>query len=260
MDRPTGGSLSLLWLGFTDEEKLTAIMPTFDIIAFDADDTLWHNERLYVDAQARFAQLLARYHNPEWIGERLYQTETQNIQHFGYGIKAFALSMIETAVELTEGRLTGQDVQTLIDLAKEMLGADVQLLDHVGETIPLLAASYRLMLITKGDLLDQETKVSRSGLGQYFQSIEVVSQKTHEIYERVLNRYFIVPERFLMVGNSLKSDILPILELGGSAVYIPYETTSLHEVASPPTDGQTGYYLLEHIGQLPALLERLERP
>jgi putative hydrolase of the HAD superfamily len=110
-------------------------MLPFDVIAFDADDTLWHNERLYVNAQARFAQLLARYHNPEWIGERLYQTETQNIQHFGYGVKAFALSMIETAVELTEGRLTGQDVQRLIDLAKEMLGADVQLLDHVGETI-----------------------------------------------------------------------------------------------------------------------------
>ena len=232
-------------------------MSTFDVIAFDADDTLWHNERLYVNAQARFAQLLARYHNPEWIGERLYRTETQNIQHFGYGVKAFALSMIETAVDLTEGRLTGQDVQALIDLAKEMLSAEVQLLEHVGETIPQLAASYRLMLITKGDLLDQETKITRSGLGQYFQHIEVVSQKTREIYERVLKRYSIAPERFLMVGNSLKSDILPILELGGNAVHIPYETTWLHEVASPPPTGQTGYYPLEHIGQLPVLLEQL---
>jgi putative hydrolase of the HAD superfamily len=234
-------------------------MSNFDVIAFDADDTLWHNERLYVNAQARFVQLLAHYHNPEWIGERLYQTETQNIQHFGYGIKAFALSMIETAVELTEGRLTGQDVQALIDLAKEMLSAEVQLLDHVGETIPQLAARYRLMVITKGDLLDQETKISRSGLGQYFQHIEVVSQKTRETYERVLNRYTIAPERFLMVGNSLKSDILPILELGGSAVHIPYETTWLHEIANPPPDGQIGYYPLEHIGQVPALLERLEQ-
>jgi len=235
-------------------------MSHFDVIAFDADDTLWHNERLYVNAQARFAQLLSNYHNPEWIGERLYQTETQNIQHFGYGIKAFALSMIETAVELTEGRLHGQDVQALIDLAKEMLSAKVELLEHVAETIPQLATSYRLMVITKGDLLDQETKIIRSGLGQYFQQIEVLSQKTRETYERVLKKHSIAPERFLMVGNSLKSDILPILELGGKAVHIPYETTWLHEVASPPEAGQAGYYPLEHLGQLPALLERLERP
>ena len=233
-------------------------MNSFDIIAFDADDTLWHNERLYVDAQGRFAQLLSNYHNPEWIGERLYQTETQNIQHFGYGVKAFALSMIETALELTEGRLTGQDVKALIDLAKEMLSAKVELLEHVGETIPQLAASYRLMLITKGDLLDQESKIIRSGMGQYFQHVEVVSQKTRETYERVLKKYSVAPERFLMVGNSLKSDILPILELGGNAVHIPYETTWLHEVASPPAEGQAGYYPLEHMGQLPALLERLE--
>ena len=234
-------------------------MSNFDVIAFDADDTLWHNERLYVDAQARFARLLGQYHNPEWVGERLYQTETQNIQHFGYGIKAFALSMIETAVELTEGRLTGQDVQALINLAKEMLSAEVQLLDHVGETIPHLAANYRLMVITKGDLLDQETKITRSGLGKYFQQVEVVSQKTREIYERVLKRSSVTPKRFLMVGNSLKSDILPILEMGGNAVHIPYETTWLHEVASPPPEGQVGYYPLEHLGQLPALLEQLEQ-
>jgi putative hydrolase of the HAD superfamily len=235
-------------------------MNQFDLIAFDADDTLWHNERLYVNAQARFAQLLSHYHNPEWIGERLYQTETHNIQHFGYGIKAFALSMIETAVELTEGRLSGQDVQALIDLAKEMLSAKVELLEHVAETIPQLAANYQLMVITKGDLLDQETKIARSGLGKYFQQVEIVSQKTPETYLRLLKKASIPPERFLMVGNSLKSDILPILELGGNAVHIPYETTWLHEVASPPAEGQAGYYSLEHLGQLPALLEQLEHP
>jgi putative hydrolase of the HAD superfamily len=136
------------------------------IIAFDADDTLWHNERFYVEAQNRFAGLLSQYHNPEWVNERLYQTETRNIGHFGYGIKAFALSMIETAVELTEGRITGADIQTLIDLAREMLNAEVQLLDHVATTLPLLARDHRLMVITKGDLLDQETKIERSGLGK----------------------------------------------------------------------------------------------
>ena len=232
-------------------------MSRFDIIAFDADDTLWHNERLYVEAQAKFIELLSQYHKPEWVNERLYQTETQNIQHFGYGIKAFALSMIETAVELTEGRISAKDIQTLIKIAKEMLSAEVELLAHVRETLPQLAKQYPLMVITKGDLLDQETKIMRSDLGEYFQYVEVVSHKTRESYERVLKRYSLAPERFMMIGNSLKSDILPILELGGSAVYIPYETTWLHEIADTPPEGQSGYYLLEHMGQLPALLERL---
>lgn len=233
-------------------------MSNFDIIAFDADDTLWHNERLYIDAQARFVKLLSHYHNPEWISERLYQTETQNIQHFGYGIKAFALSMIETSVELTEGRISGHDVQNLINLAKEMLNAKIQLLDHVSEAIPLLAANYRLMIITKGDLLDQENKITRSGLGGYFKHVEIVSQKTREMYEQVMRKYFITPKRFLMIGNSLKSDIWPILELGGTAVYIPYETTWLHEAADAPAEGHAGYYSLENMGQLPALIEQLE--
>ncbi|MBC7878751.1 MAG: HAD family hydrolase [Anaerolineales bacterium] len=233
-------------------------MSTFDVIAFDADDTLWHNERFYLDAQNRFTQLLSHYHKPEWINERLYQTEIRNLQHFGYGIKAFALSMIETAVELTEGRISGQDIQTLIDLAKEMLSIEIQLLDHVENAIPRLASKYKLMVITKGDLLDQETKVARSGLGQYFHHVEIVSQKTRESYERILKRYLIAPERFLMVGNSLRSDILPILELGGHAAYIPYETTWLHEVADMPPDGQAGFYKLGHVGQLPVLLEELE--
>ena len=157
-------------------------MTTFDIIAFDADDTLWHTERLYVDAQARFVQLLAHYRDPEWVRERLFQTEMRNMQHFGYGVKAFALSMIETAVELTDGQVSGQDIGTLIVLAKEMLAAEVELLPHVAEAIPALAARYPLMVITKGDLLDQETKIARSGLGGYFRHVEIVSEKTTESY------------------------------------------------------------------------------
>src|SRR5258706_3424830 len=234
-------------------------MPLFEVIAFDADDTLWHNERYYVDAHARFGQLLTQYQKPEWVHERLLDTETRNIQHFGYGVKAFALSMIETAVELTEGRVSGVDIQKVIDLAKEMLRADVQLLEQVAGTVSQLAIGNRLMVITKGDLLDQESKILRSGLSEYFQYIEILSQKTYESYQRVLKRYSIAPERFLMIGNSLKSDILPILELGGSAVYIPYETTWLHEVADAPADDQPGYYSLENIAQLPALLEKLEK-
>jgi putative hydrolase of the HAD superfamily len=234
-------------------------MSRFEVIAFDADDTLWHNERLYVSTQAKLKQLLAHYHRPEWIDERLYQTEMRNLQHFGYGIKAFALSMIETAVELTEGRIAGADIQTIIDSAKEMLAADVELLEHVAETLASLTNIYALMLITKGDLRDQEIKIARSGLAQHFRHIEIVSDKSRESYDVLLRRRGIAPERFLMVGNSLRSDILPVLALGASAVYVPYQLTWVHEAAEPPPADQPGYYEVEHLGLLPGLLERLER-
>jgi putative hydrolase of the HAD superfamily len=229
----------------------------FDVVAFDADDTLWHNERLYAAAQDRFVELLAHYHEPEWIRERLFQTETRNLQHFGYGIKAFALSMIETAVELTEGRICGEDIQALIGVAKGMLSAEVELLPHVAETIPRLAAHRRLIVITKGDLLDQEGKVARSGLAGYFEHVEVVSEKTTASYAALLGRLGIAAERFVMVGNSLRSDILPVLELGGRAVHIPYALTWAHEMVDPPPAGQPGYHRIEHLGQLPALLDEI---
>jgi putative hydrolase of the HAD superfamily len=235
-------------------------MPRFEVIAFDADDTLWHNERLYVTAQARVKALLAHYQRPEWIDERLLQAETRNLKHFGYGIKAFALSMIETAVELTEGRISGRDIQAIIDSAKEMLAADVELLEHVAATVARLADAYLLMLITKGDLRDQELKIARSGLAQHFRHVEIVSDKTSERYAALLQRHAIAPERFLMVGNSLRSDILPVLALGASAVYVPYHLTWAHEAADPPPAEQAGFYELEHLGLLPGLLERLERP
>lgn len=233
-------------------------MSPITLLAFDADDTLWHNERLFIDVQTRFQDLLAHYHDPEWIAARLYETETRNIQHFGYGIKAFALSMIETAVELTEGRISGTDIHTMIGWAKEMLTADVELLPHVREVIPLLAERYPLMVITKGDLLDQEAKVARSGIGQYFRHIEVVSNKTPAVYAQILKKHGIEPARFWMVGNALRSDILPVLELGGHAVYVPQENTWIHESATPPPAGRAGFYELEHLGQLPQLLEQLE--
>lgn len=234
-------------------------MTRFDLIAFDADDTLWHNERLYANAQHRFKELLAQYHSPEWIDERLYNTEMRNLPHFGYGIKAFALSMIETAVELTEGRISGQDVQTIINLARGMLVAEVELLDHAAETVARLADTHTLMVITKGDLRDQEGKIARSGLAPYFRHVEIVSDKNPENYDAILKRYGVPPERFLMVGNSLRSDIQPVLALGASAVYMPYHLTWAHEVVTPPPAGQPGYYELAHLGLLPGLIEMLER-
>ena len=234
-------------------------MSKFDMIAFDADDTLWHNERLYTEAQASFRRLLGQYQSPQWIDERLYQTEMHNLEHFGYGIKAFALSMIETAVELTEGRISGKDIQAIINLAKEMLAADVELLDHTAETVSHLATIYPLMLVTKGDMRDQEMKIARSGLGSYFRHIEIVSDKSRENYKALLQRHRIKPQRFLMVGNSLRSDILPVLALGAWAVYIPYAMTWAHELAEPPPSSQPAYYEIEHLGQLPALLEGIDR-
>lgn len=234
-------------------------MSRFDLLAFDADDTLWQNERLYVEAQAKFAGLLARYHSPDWISERLYQAETRNLDHFGYGVKAFALSMIETAVELTEGRISGQDLQSLVNLAKGMLHARLELLEGVPQTLDLLKNKYALMLLTKGDLFEQENKIARSGLAGCFRHVEILSRKTGPVFQSTLERYSVPPERFLMVGNSLRSDILPVLEIGGHAVYIPHELTWQHEHADPPPVGQPAYYKLEHFGHLPALLEQIER-
>jgi putative hydrolase of the HAD superfamily len=234
-------------------------MSRFDVIAFDADDTLWHNERLYANVQMQFKKLLAHYHSPEWIEERLYQTETRNLQHFGYGIKSFALSMIETAIELTEGRITGSEIQTIVASAKAMLTAEVDLLENVTETLISLSQMYPLMVITKGDLLDQELKVERSGLAQHFRHVEIVSDKNPESYRTLLKRHAIAPERFVMVGNSLRSDILPVLALGASAVYVPHALTWAYEAAEPPPVEQPGYYTIEHLGQLPSLLEGLER-
>ncbi len=233
-------------------------MTKINLIGLDADDTLWHNERYYAETQAKFAGLLSHYQPEDWVRKQLLKTETRNIEHFGYGIKAFALSMIETAVELTDGRISGQDIGTLIEMARGMIDAKVELLEHVAETIPKLAASHKLALITKGDLLDQEKKVLRSGLAGYFQNVEIVSQKNSVVYARLLTRLSVLPENFLMVGNSLRSDILPVLELGGKAVYIPHEITWEHETASLPASNTTGYFFLDNFGKLPELIEGLE--
>ena len=229
----------------------------FDLIAFDADDTLWHTEELYVGTQARFRQMLLPYHSAAWIDEKLYATEMRNLGVFGYGIKGFTLSMIETAIELTEGRISGAEIQGLIDMAREMLKADVRLLDGVAETVAALAPDYPLMIITKGDLFDQETKIARSGLGQYFRHVEIVSDKTEATYAALLRRHGVPPARFLMIGNSLRSDIVPVVRLGGRAVYIPYHLTWAHELVSETPLGEGAYYTLESVGLLPGFLKDL---
>ncbi len=233
-------------------------MRPFQIVAFDADDTLWHNERLYVRAQEQLKTLLSNYVADEQMDERLYQTEMRNLDHFGYGIKAFALSMIETAIELTGGRISAADIRQIIDNARDMMVADVELLDHVEEALGVLATDHALMLITKGDLRDQERKIAHSGLAQHFRYVEIVSDKARDNYSALLKRLAVAPADFLMVGNSLRSDILPVLELGGTAVYVPQELTWVHESGELPPASQPGFHQVEHLGQLPALVARLE--
>jgi len=228
-----------------------------DVIAFDADDTLWHNEPIYLTTHDKFKELLRQYHNEEWIAPRLNETEIRNLQHFGYGIKGFTLSMIETAIELSEGRVSVNEIQAIIGFGKEMLQAPVELLDGVAETIVQLAESYELMLITKGDLFDQEAKIARSGLGDYFSRIEVVSEKDVDTYKRITAKHGIAPQRFLMVGNSLKSDILPVIAMGGRAVYIPYKTTWVHERVAVTDFEPKKYHELKNISFLPSLLNEI---
>jgi putative hydrolase of the HAD superfamily len=229
----------------------------FDVIAFDADDTLWHNEHLYRDTQRQVVEILLEYHDAAWIESRMYETEIRNLEHYGYGMKGFTLSMIETAIDLSEGRIKGSEIRRIIELAQEVLGAPVQLLDGVAETIARLSGSHTLMLITKGDLFEQEAKIIRSGLADHFSKIEIVRAKIPDTYRALTRKYDIDPARFLMVGNSLRSDILPVIAIGGRAVYIPYETTWAHEIASEEELAGKEFVTLSHIREVPAAVGEL---
>lgn len=227
-------------------------MVMFDVIAFDADDTLWPNEHLYIMKRDQFIEMLRPYADPHHIGDTLDQTEIANLHYYGYGIKSFALSMVETAVHLTNGRVSGETIQAILQFSKEMRDHPVQLFDGVTAVLDTLQPHYRLMIITKGDLFEQESKIARSGIADRFQYIEVVSEKEAETYDALLHKYGIAPSRFLMVGNSVRSDILPVVAIGGTAVHIPHTSTWAHELV--PQADRSGYTELAHIGQLPEWL------
>ena len=228
----------------------------FDAIGFDADDTLWHNERLFSMTQEKFRGIL-KEHAADLVDRQLLDTEKKNLQVFGYGIKGFVLSMIETSIQLTKGEISGNEIEQIMDFGREMLTAPIQLLEHVEDTLQQLQNKYILMLITKGDLIDQETKFARSGLSDYFNSIEIISEKNVPAYQKIMDKHQIQPERFLMVGNSLRSDILPVLEMGGTAVYIPYEIDWAHEHDSKP-GSSSSFHEMKHLGQLPGWLKTME--
>ena len=230
----------------------------FSLIAFDADDTLWDNETFYLASIDSFTRILAPYGPPEDLRRRLDQTESRNISSFGYGIKSFVLSMIETAVEVSHHTIPASDILRIINLGKGMLTAEMTPLAGVEDTLRTLAQAYPLMMITKGDLMDQEAKLERSGLGEYFQAVEVVSEKTPETYQRILARHAASPEQFMMIGNSLKSDIWPVIQLGGWAVYVPHALTwSLEQRVDGEIDSPR-FFEIPAITALPELVQKIE--
>ena len=199
------------------------------VIGFDADDTLWVNEPFYREAEGRFVDLIAAYGVEDDIASALFATEISNLKLYGYGIKAFMLSLTECAIRLTEGRVEARTISEIIGIGKDMLQRPIELLDYVKEVLEALAPHYRLIVATKGDLLDQEGKMKRSSISRYFHHIEVMSDKTTVHYELLLKHLDIEAEAFLMIGNSMRSDILPPLELGSMAIHVPFHTTWAHE-------------------------------
>jgi len=225
-------------------------------IGFDADDTLWHNENIFERVHERYYELLARHHDAATVKDALYATEMRNLELYGYGIKGFMLSSIETAIELTDGKFSPAEVHELLALGREMLNHPVELLDGAREILERLAPEYRLALITKGDLRDQERKLAKSGIGGLFNAVEIVSEKDARAYEAVFRRHGIEPAAFLMVGNSVRSDILPVLELGGAGVHIPYRITWDHEHAEAPKGSEGRLFRAASLRELAEIVTR----
>jgi putative hydrolase of the HAD superfamily len=230
-----------------------------DIIAFDADDTLWHNEINYLHLRDICIQILSRYHPPEEVAAYLDHRDVSNVEIFGYGIKSYVLSMIETATEMTAGNITTGEIKQFLEQGKAILKQTPELIDGVIDCLTTLVKDYPMMIITKGEQMEQGDKVNRSGLVRYFRHIEIVSEKTPPAYQALLDRYEIDPSRFLMVGNSIKSDIIPVLKLGSQAVHVPYPYTWFHEHVTDEGRKQYDYYELKRISQLPKLIKSLER-
>lgn len=226
-----------------------------NVIAFDADDTLWVCEPMFQEYTGRFCDLLAEYDDPEVIGNRLEQTQINNLKVLGYGSKSFTISMIETAVEISGGKVDGAVIRQIIDMGKKMNQHPVELIDGVEDVLGKLSDQYRLMMITKGDLVEQERKIRKSGLSDYFSCIEVVSEKDEASYKECLDLHGVHRNEFLMVGNSVKSDILPVVNIGAKAVHIPFHTTWCHEQVDCSQLTGKDFVTLEHARELlPVLL------
>ncbi len=233
-------------------------MSTHDlVIGFDADDTLWHNETIFENVHARYRELLAEFHDAETVDRTLFATEMRNLELYGYGVKGFMLSAIETAIQLTDGKIGAGEIRKLIALGQDMLAHPVELLDSVSATLTALSGQHRLLLITKGDLRDQERKLAKSGLADAFRHVEIVSEKNEGTYAAILRRHAIAANRFLMVGNSLKSDIVPVLALGGAGAYVPYHITWEAERVAEMPEAEGRLFRLKSLHELPAVVAAL---
>lgn len=224
------------------------------VVAFDADDTLWVNEPYFQAVEKDFCDLLRPYGTPEQISAELLKTETQNLGLYGYGAKGYMLSMIETALRVSENRLSPSDINKLIDRGKNLLCIPIRLLDGAEEVLKSLSGRYRLVVATKGDLLDQRQKLERSGLNAYFDHIEIMSEKGEKDYESLMGRLGVDPGEFLMVGNSLRSDILPVLALGGTGVHVPFHTEWKYETVGQEMRPYSRYISIGGLRELIPLL------
>lgn len=231
-------------------------MQKLTTIAFDADDTLWHNERFFKLTQDRFARLLRDYVDGHHLMDHLLAAEKRNLGHYGFGIKGFVLSMIETAIDVTDGRVPASVISELIAAGREMLEHPIELLPHARDTVETVAKTHRVLLITKGDLLDQERKLAQSGLGDLFDGVEIVSDKTPQVYAEIFARHGEGAERALMAGNSLRSDVNPMIAAGGWGVHVPHDLTWGYELDDRP-ENVAKFRALDHLGQLPALVAEL---
>lgn len=227
-------------------------------LGLDGDDTLWHSESHFVMTQERLADLLSPYADADDLHRRMIETERRNLALFGYGVKGFTLSMIETAIEVSEGSIPVREIQQIVQAGKDLLSHPVELLDGVDEAIDALAGRVRLVIVTKGDLFHQESKVAASGLSERVDGIEIVAEKDEATYRRVLARHDTSPDEFLMVGNSVRSDILPVLGLGGHAAHVPYHVTWEIELAEAPSVDDGRFWNLASLRDLPALLDQLD--
>ena len=225
-------------------------------IGFDADDTLWQNETFFRMTEQRFTELLSEHGEHEVLTARLLEAERRNLAFYGYGVKGFTLSMIETAVEVTKGEVSASVIAEILSFGRQMLQNPVETLPHARETLEALAGKYRIVLITKGDLFDQERKLAQSGLGEYFDAVEIVSEKTPKTYERIFARHGDGAARAVMVGNSIKSDVVPAIAAGSFGVHVPHELTWVLEHENAPEDNPR-FRRIEELGMLVPLLRQI---
>lgn len=227
------------------------------VIGFDADDTLWQNEQYYKLTESHFRGLLSEFAEGEHVSERLLEAEKRNLAHYGFGIKGFTLSMIETALDITEGRAPSSVISEILSIGRDLLSHPVECLPHARDALEALAGRYFLVLITKGDLFDQERKLAQSGLGDYFDAVEIVSDKTATTYRRIFGKHGEGPERSMMIGNSLKSDVVPAIAAGAWGVFVPHELTWVLEHVEKPAEAPR-FREIPDLGHVPELVANLQ--